>query len=140
MKWTYEHEAVDWNDLSELFRIAPLGEKHPDDLRVVFTSSKYRCFVYDGERLVGAGRALADGRDCSYVCDVAVVPELQGKGLGRAIVEDLVKRSAGHQKIILYANPGTEAFYEKLGFRPMRTAFAIFRDRDAAIAKGVIAG
>jgi hypothetical protein len=30
--------------------------------------------------------------------------------------------SRGHEKIILYANPGTEAFYGKLGFLPMNAA------------------
>lgn len=34
----------------------------------------FKCFVFDGELLVGAGRAVADGIDCFYRCDVAVHP------------------------------------------------------------------
>jgi hypothetical protein len=37
-------------------------------------------------KLVGTGRALADGRDCSYLCDIAVLPSRQGSGLGKEIV------------------------------------------------------
>jgi GNAT superfamily N-acetyltransferase len=32
--------------------------------------------------LIGVGRAVADGIDCSYICDVAVHPDFQGKGIG----------------------------------------------------------
>lgn len=87
---------------------------------------------------MGAGRALADGADCSYICDVAVLPSLQGRGLGRQIVANLVDRSKGHKKIILYAVPGKEAFYRKLGFMPMTTAMAIFENRQQAIDRGFI--
>src|SRR5690606_7435407 len=104
----------------------------------VFSNSLYRCFVYDDGRLVGAGRAVADGGDCSYICDVAVLPTHQGQGLGRQIVGRLVELSRGHKKIILYAVPGKEPFYERFGFRRMRTAMAIFEDQQAAIARGYL--
>lgn len=136
--WRHDTDGLDWQELSELYRVAPLGDKPPADLEVVFANSMFACFVYDGERLVGVGRALADGLDCSYLADVAVHPDHQGTGLGRAVVEDLVRLSAGHKKIVLYANPGTEGFYDKLGFHRMRTAMAIFRDSARAVESGVL--
>lgn len=139
MEWRLDCERIDWQALSDLYRIAPLGEKPARDLAVVFGNSRYVCFVYDGERLVGAGRALADGLDCSYLCDIAVHPEHQGSGLGKAIIERLKTLSAGHRKIILYANPGKEGFYRKLGFLRMRTAMAIFLNRERALETGLLA-
>ena len=138
MQWVFDQGAVDWNELSELYRIAPLAEKKPDDLKRAFGNSMYKCFVYDDGALVGAGRAVADGVDCSYLCDVAVHPRLQGNGLGGEIVDKLVELSSGHGKIILYANPGTEGFYRKRGFLHMKTAMAIFRDRARAIGRGLV--
>lgn len=138
MQWLFEQDSIDWAALSELYRIAPLGEKKPDDLKRAFSNSMYKCFVFDDRALVGAGRAVADGVDCSYLCDVAVHPRLQGRGLGAAIIDKLVELSAGHKKIILYANPGTEGFYRKRGFARMRTAMAIFADRDRAVERGLI--
>jgi hypothetical protein len=38
----------------------------------------------------------------------------------------------------LYARPGTEAFYRKLGFLPMTTAMAIWGDPSTAIASGLL--
>lgn len=136
--WHYDQLSIDWKQLSELYRIAPLGDKTPDDLQIVFNNSRYQCFVYDNETLIGAGRALADGLDCSYLCDIAIHPKYQGLGLGKAIIEKLVTFSNGHKKIILYANPGKEGFYSKLGFKKMNTAMAIFSNEEIAITSGIV--
>jgi ribosomal protein S18 acetylase RimI-like enzyme len=136
--WSHTIEQIDWNELSALYLAAPLGNKHPDDLRTVFTNSMFKCFVFDEGKLVGVGRALADGRDCAYICDVALLPSHQGTGLGKAIVAKLVEMSRGHRKIILYAVPGKEPFYKKLGFKRMSTAMAIFEDQDLALDRGYV--
>lgn len=138
--WSEDSTDVDWEELSALYLAAPLGNKPPADLAVVYANSRFACFVRDGDRLIGAGRALADGLDCSYIADVAVHPDYQGRGIGGAIVLDLVRKSSGHKKVLLYASPGTGPFYERLDFLPMRTAMARFRDPDAAIASGLVAG
>lgn len=39
--WQLDLHSIDWNALSQLYRIAPLGEKKPDDLRVSFANSRY---------------------------------------------------------------------------------------------------
>ncbi|WP_442782451.1 GNAT family N-acetyltransferase [Collimonas fungivorans] len=138
MEWVFEQENMDWAALSNLYKIAPLGDKHPDDLKTAFTNSLYKCFVFDGAVLAGAGRALADGIDCSYICDVAIHPDFQGQGLGKAIISKLRDLSAGHKKIILYAVPGKEGFYKKLGFKRMSTAMAIFKNQERALAAGLV--
>lgn len=136
--WKESISDVDWNELSRLYRAAPLGEKNPRELQTAFSNSRFMFFVYDSGQLVGVGRALADGVDCSYICDVAVLPSHQGMGLGREIIAKLVASSAGHKKIILYAAPGKEAFYRSLGFRPMTTAMAIFENQARALERGLI--
>lgn len=136
--WVYSDENMDWDELSHLYLIAPLGQKAPNDLKVSFSNSMFKCFVYDSGKLVAAGRALADGVDCSYICDVAVHPDYQGQGLGRQIVSKLVEFSQGHRKIILYAAVGKEPFYLKLGFKRMATAMAIFQNQAQALENGLL--
>ncbi len=138
LAWTHLIDNVDWNELSALYLAAPLGNKKPADLKTVFTNSMFRCFVHDDGKLVGVGRALADGVDCAYICDIAVLPGHQGTGLGQEIVGKLVDLSRGHRKIILYAVPGKEGFYRKLGFRRMRTAMAIFENQALAMERGYL--
>jgi ribosomal protein S18 acetylase RimI-like enzyme len=94
--------------------------------------------VYEAGKLVAAGRALADGVDCSYICDVAVHPDYQGKGLGRQVVMKLVEFSKDHRKIILYAAVGKEPFYLKLGIKRMATAMAIFKNQVQALESGLL--
>ena len=132
LSWIYDSKNIDFNELSNLYKIAPLGDKTVEDLKVVFANSMYKCFVYDEEKLVGAGRALADGVDCSYICDVAIHPEYQGKGIGKSLVRKLIELSCDHNKIILYSYPGKEEFYVKLGFAKMNTAMAMFKNQEQA--------
>jgi ribosomal protein S18 acetylase RimI-like enzyme len=138
LTWCYTAETVDWEELSNLYRVAPLGEKKPADLAISFANSRFVCFVCNRETLIGAGRALADGIDCSYICDVAVHPQFQGLGIGKQIVLRLVERSQGHRKIILYTAPSKAAFYHALGFRRMTAAMAIFQNQAQAHASGLI--
>lgn len=138
LSWFNSTETLDWDELSALYHAAPLGNKNPADLKVAFGNSRFICFAREEGRLVGVGRALADGIDCSYICDVAVLPSHQGTGLGKEIVARLVNQSAGHKKIILYAVPGKEPFYKKFGFKRMRTAMAIFENPAAAQENGYI--
>lgn len=139
LSWSDSLDGLDWSELEALYRIARLGNKSADHLRTVFTNSRYRWLVRDGGRLVAAGRALSDGADCSYLCDIAVLPSHQGTGLGKAVVQRLLDDSKDHKKILLYAVPGKESFYRKFGFLRLLTAMAIFQERDAAIARGHLA-
>lgn len=136
--WSNSIDSFDWTELAALYRAAPLGNKAPDGLRIAFTNSMFKCFVSEEGKLVGVGRALADGVDCSYICDVALLPSHQGLGLGKQIVSNLVSLSSGHKKIILYAVPGREPFYKKLGFKRMSTAMAIFENQSDALERGYV--
>ena len=138
IEWTETLEGVDWDELAALYRAAPLGDKAPPDLELVFSNSRFVCFAWEDGALVGAGRAVADGRDCSYICDVALLPSHQGRGIGKTIMQRLVDLSRGHKKIILYAVPGKEPFYETFGFKRMTTAMAIFADPEKAVADGYL--
>jgi len=138
LEWREGVDGIDWAELSALYRVAPLGDKPPERLRTVFGNSLFKCFVFEDGRLVGAGRALADGADCSYICDIAVLPGHQGTGLGKQIVAHLVERSRGHKKIILYAVPGKEPFYRQFGFLRMKTAMAIFDNQQQQLERGYL--
>ena len=137
-EWDYSTGKVNFIELSELYKIAPLGEKMPEDLKKVFYNSMFKCFVFDNNNLIGVGRALADGADCSYICDVAVHTDCQGSGVGKSIVSKLVELSQGHKKILLYSYPGKEMFYKSFGFKRMSTAMAIFENQNLALEWGLV--
>lgn len=136
LQWSAGTEGMDWAELEALYRAAPLGNKSAAHLRTVFDNSRFKWFAREAGRLVAAGRALADGADCAYLCDIAVLPSHQGSGVGREVVKRLLADARGHKKILLYSVPGKESFYRRLGFLPLQTAMAIFEDREAAIQRG----
>ena len=78
--------------------------------------------AWKGGRLVGFGRASSDGVFRAVLWDVVVASDTQGEGLGRRLVEELLrcKPVASSEKIyVMTTNSG--GFYEKLGFCPTGT-------------------
>jgi ribosomal protein S18 acetylase RimI-like enzyme len=72
--------------------------------------------LYDGERQIGFCRAFTDGVSVAYLADVYVLSEYRGRGLGEALVRELVDQSSfGSVKWLLHTT-GMHALYRKLGF------------------------
>ena len=109
----YNHlrEAVDWRPITS--GQAERGLEHTTFLVV----------ARDEGKAVAMGRALFDFGYTVYIGDVIVVPEYQGKGIGKYIVERLmecVMEAAEPEDRIMFilgAAKGKEGFYEKLGFQ-----------------------
>ena len=75
--------------------------------------------AWRGRRLVGFGRASSDGVFRAVLWDVVVAADAQGGGLGRRLVEELLrcKPVASSEKVyVMTTNSGD--FYKKLGFCP----------------------
>ena len=76
----------------------------------------------DGERVVGTVMGTYDGR-CAWANHVAVDPQWQGVGIGRALMRELEHRlrARGCARInltVTRANAQVQGFYERLGFHP----------------------
>ena len=102
--------SVDWEPLSQ--GQAKRGLEHTTFLVV----------ARDGEKAIGMGRVLFDFGYVAYIGDVIVSNDYQGKGIGKRIVESLIRQvlnaSESNDRIMftLGAAKGKEVFYEKLGF------------------------
>jgi predicted GNAT family N-acyltransferase len=73
-------------------------------------------------RLIGTVRILTDGYFFGTIPEVLVSPDRQGQGVGRRLMELAWKRSP--TSLFLGAQPGNEAFFEKLGFQRSLASFA----------------
>lgn len=82
--------------------------------------------ICDG-KVVGMGRLVGDGAMYWYLQEIIVLPEYQGKGIGKSIVNRLlehIKNTAipgTNVSVGLTAVKGKEPFYEKLGFTGIAT-------------------
>lgn len=59
-----------------------------------------------------------------FVHDLAISPRLAGRGVGRALVGEVLQRAAGDGKraALLVAIQGSQAFWEKFGFQALAYA------------------
>lgn len=137
ISFTDDPGTIDWERVAFVFKMALQNERDPAKLRAVFTNSGIRCFAWDADKLIGAGRAITDGIAYTAIFDVVVLPEYQGKGIGTQIMNFLAERSTALH-IILHSVPGKEDFYRKLGYSKMKTAMARFANPDKQRAKGYI--
>lgn len=137
IQFSIDIEKISWEELARIVELAPLGKKDPKKLELAFRNSLVRCFAYHDGRLIGAGRALSDGVWRASIYDVVVLPEYQGKGIGSQLMRRIIQET-NVDVITLFAAPGKEAFYSKLGFRKMKTAMAIMANPDLRREKGFI--
>lgn len=118
--------GADWKAVSEILKCVGMAYDEPDVHRRAFEASHTTVFVYHAELLIGFGRAISDGVYQAAIYDCAVLPEYQGKGIGTIIMQNILPRIS-HCNVILYASPGKEGFYQKHGFRKMKTGMAHFK-------------
>jgi GNAT superfamily N-acetyltransferase len=109
------YEEAGWWDAEDDDRV------DPDWLLKLITNSYCFAAAFADGHLIGMGRAISDGVSDAYIQDVVVTQEWRQHGVGAAIVARILQYLRQHQIgwIGLIAEPGSESFYTKLGFRSM---------------------
>ncbi|WP_336485799.1 GNAT family N-acetyltransferase [Methylobacterium nigriterrae] len=78
--------------------------------------------------LVGVARVLTDFAWCAYVSELAVDRAVQGRGIGRRLIEIVREKTGPEVAVMLTAAPGSEAFYERIGMPRLPNAFRFDRE------------
>lgn len=71
--------------------------------------------VNDRDEMIGCGQIKPHGKDIFELASLAVYPEHQGKGVGRAIIEYLINNSPRPLYLMCLSTVGP--LYEKFAFR-----------------------
>lgn len=99
---------------------AGLGRKSQEAATIGLKNSLFGVMVFDEGEPVGIGRVIGDGGCFFEIVDIAVLPEHQGRGVGRLIMTALMdyirKHAPSSAYVSLMADHGTPAFYERFGF------------------------
>lgn len=100
---------------------AGLSRKSKEAATIALPNSIYGVTIYHRSEPVGIGRIIGDGGCFFEITDMAVLPEHQGKGVGRLIMEALCQwlndNAPKTAYISLMAHHGKPPFYEKFGFK-----------------------
>jgi ribosomal protein S18 acetylase RimI-like enzyme len=106
-------------------------------LRRMLAGSPVVVSLWRGKRLVGFGRASSDGVYRAVLWDVVVAGDLQGRGLGRQVVEGLLQHPQlqGVERVYLMTT-NSAGFYEQLGFQREQRQLLLLRSSSSAPSAG----
>lgn len=108
----YNHlrKAVGWNVLDKEQAERGLG------------NSSFVTVAYKDGKVIGTARVVTDGGYIAIIADVMVLPEFQGQGIGKQLLNNVIeylKASINNNQCLminLMAAPNKERFYKKFGF------------------------
>lgn len=116
---------VNWQFVAETLKRVGMAYAEPAAHKKSFENSQVTVFIRREGQLIGFGRAISDGVFQAAIYDVAILPEYQAEGIGAIIIRTIMAKLS-NCNFILYAAPGKEGFYQKLGFRKMKTGMVLF--------------
>ena len=93
----------------------------PDQAAKILAGTRFGVVAVAGDRAVGMGLGLGDGATFSYLKDIIVLPEWQGRRIGSRIVEALLaiihRPMPDGMLVTLFTGQNLAEFYEQFGFR-----------------------
>lgn len=103
-------EAVGWRILDEI------------QAETGLRNSVYLTVAYEEDRPIGMARVVGDGGYMYLIVDVMVLPECQGRGIGKNLLQhinawlDDLGKDGKCIMVNLMATKDNEGFYQKLGY------------------------
>ena len=122
MEFEMQENVLTVNDYQKLRTSAGWSELPEQQIETALKNSLFTIAVKYQEQVVAMGRLVGDGCYICYIQDLVVLPEYQGKGIGKYIIERLISyvREQGipdtNITLGLFAAIGKEGFYQKQGF------------------------
>ena len=110
--------------IATLYRRAPLLRPVDNLQRVweMFENSSLVLSAWRQNHLVGIARVLTDRVLYSYLCDLAVEPDVQGLGVGKRLISEVLERCSGTD-LVLRDSDISASFYAHLGFDRVENAW-----------------
>ena len=101
---------------------AGLPPRSEESVRMALPKTLFAVVIEKGGEAVGMGRVVGDGGTVFQVVDIAVLPEHQGRGLGKQILDAIdgwLHRTALPGAFVnLFADRGVAPLYARYGFKP----------------------
>lgn len=117
-----KHNELTAEEFISLWESVWDGAPSLEQTKLAMQNTVFRVSVYDGDKAIAMARMIGDMGLCYYIKDVVVHPEYQGKGIGRTLINELLKYindngiKGTNVFVELAAVPNKMPFYEKFGF------------------------
>ncbi|MBS1166886.1 MAG: N-acetyltransferase [Proteobacteria bacterium] len=124
-EYTVSVEIPSIDDYCRLRRDSGLTPRSPLAAAAGLPNTVVGVLARRGDHVVGMGRVIGDGL-CYQVVDIAVDPDHQGRGLGKAIVsrlmQELKQLAPAEAYVSLIADGDARHLYAQYGFEPTAPA------------------
>lgn len=117
-----KHNELTAEEFIELWESVWDGAPTFEQVELGLKNTLFRVSVWDDDKVIGMARMIGDLGLDYYIKDVVVRPEYQGRGIGRMLINALLKfindnGIPGTEIFVeLCAMPDKIPFYEKFGF------------------------
>lgn len=116
----YQLEAdLGADEFIDVLRRSTLAERRPLDepgtIEAMLRNASLIVTARADRKLVGVSRAISDFAYCTYLSDLAVDVEFQGRGIGRELIERTHDAAGRNTSLILIAAPKAESYYPHIG-------------------------
>lgn len=114
--YTNDKQQIDLITTSDFF----VGWPNPPSeqvFKIILKNSQHIYLAIDKEKLVGFINAISDQILTAYIPLLEVLPEYQGKGIGRALVSKMKEDLKKYYMIDICCDEDVVSFYEKIGFK-----------------------
>lgn len=119
-------QVVGAADCCRLRQISGMSPRDEEAARIGLPNSFYGVHITFNGDVVGMGRIIGDGACCFQLCDIAVDPAHQGRGVGKRIVDALMGHLRTHAPagayVSLIADGDARFLYARFGFVPTAPA------------------
>lgn len=122
-EFTIKHNELTAEEYINLWNSVWDGAPTLEQTRLAMEHTIFRVSVYDGDKVIAMARMIGDMGLDYYIKDVIVRPEYQGKGLGKLLIDELLKfiNDNGIKGTNVWAElcamPDKIPFYERFGFK-----------------------
>ena len=117
------------DEMIELYVDSTLGERRPVDDRGrmarMLKEANLVLTAWDEALLVGISRCITDWVYSTYLSDLAVRADYQGRGIGKQLVR-LTREATPQATLILLAAPKAVDYYPRIGMTRHESAWVLF--------------
>lgn len=122
------------SEFRQILIASSLAERRPIDdtprLEKMLASADVIIVARDADGTpIGVARSITDFAYCLYCSDLAVDQAHQGKGIGKALLNETANAAPGVKTCLLTSAPGAITFYEQAGYERIADTFRFsFKD------------
>jgi GNAT superfamily N-acetyltransferase len=120
---------VSLDEMIELYVDSTLGERRPVDdperMGRMLEEADLVLTAWDEAKLVGISRSITDWVYCTYLSDLAVRADYQGRGIGKELVRR-TRAATPQATVILLAAPKAVDYYPRIGMTRHESAWVLW--------------